>query len=136
MFMPHCSGHAGHHADAHVHTRRAGTRRPAAAAHGSASDIGDNVGANRRQRPRGRRVRCGATPVEPPGEGGRSTESLVLEPVLKINLDAAPGAAAIDAGSACVPLKAAFVAVDLDRGSIRWSVNLVTTQPAAVSEGL
>ncbi len=77
-------------------------------------------------------------PVEPPGKRGRSTESLVLEPVLKINLDAAPtAAAAIDAGSAYVPLKSGrFVAIDLDRGSIRWSVNLVTTQPAAVSEGL
>jgi outer membrane protein assembly factor BamB len=77
-------------------------------------------------------------PIEPPAKRGRSSENLVLEPVLKINLDAAPtAAAAIDEGTAYVPLKSGrFVAIDLDRGTIRWSVDLVTTQPAAVSNGL
>jgi outer membrane protein assembly factor BamB len=77
-------------------------------------------------------------PVEPPVKRGRSNENLVLEPVLKINLDAAPAAAAaIDEGTAYVPLKSGrFVAIDLDRGTIRWSVDLVATQPAAVSNGL
>ena len=36
-----------------------------------------------------------------------------------------------------MPLKSGrFVAIDLDRGTIRWAVDLVTTQPAAVSNGL
>jgi outer membrane protein assembly factor BamB len=76
--------------------------------------------------------------VQPPAKRGRSNENLVLEPVLKINLDAAPAAAAaIDEGTAYVPLKSGrFVAIDLDRGTIRWSVDLATTKPAAVSNGL
>ena len=79
-------------------------------------------------------------PVEPPvkAKKGRPSENLVLEAVLKIHLDAAPAAAAaIDQATAYVPLKSGrFVAIDLDRGTIRWAVDLVTTQPAAVSEGL
>jgi outer membrane protein assembly factor BamB len=77
-------------------------------------------------------------PIAPPAKRGRSNENLVLEPVLKINLDAAPAAAAaIDEGTAYVPLKSGrFVAIDLDRGTIRWAVDLVSTQPAAVSNGL
>ena len=69
---------------------------------------------------------------------GRSNENLVLEPVLKIKLDAAPAAAAAtDESTAYVPLKSGrFVAIDLDRGTIRWSVDLVTSQPAAVSDAL
>jgi outer membrane protein assembly factor BamB len=36
-----------------------------------------------------------------------------------------------------VPLKSGrFVAIDLDRGTIRWAADLVSTQPAAVSNGL
>jgi len=79
-------------------------------------------------------------PVEPPvkTKKGRPSENLSLEAVLKINLDAAPAAAAaIDQATAYVPLKSGrFVAIDLDRGTIRWAVDLVTTQPAAVSDGL
>jgi outer membrane protein assembly factor BamB len=76
--------------------------------------------------------------IAPPAKRGRSNENLVLEPVLKVNLDAAPAAAAaIDEGTAYVPLKSGhFVAIDLDRGTIRWAADLVSTQPAAVSNGL
>ena len=36
-----------------------------------------------------------------------------------------------------MPLKSGrFVAIDLDRGTMRWAVDLATTKPAAVSNGL
>jgi outer membrane protein assembly factor BamB len=76
--------------------------------------------------------------IEPTPKGRRSTETLILEPVLKINLDAAPSAAAaIDESTAFVPLKSGrFVAVDLDRGTIRWAIDLVTNLPPAISDDL
>ena len=76
--------------------------------------------------------------IEPTPKHRRSNENLVLEAVLKINLDAAPSAAAaIDEGTAYVPLKSGrFVAIDLDRGSVRWSVDLATNLPAAISDDL
>jgi outer membrane protein assembly factor BamB len=72
------------------------------------------------------------------GKSKRSTETLVLEPILKVNLDASPSAAAaFDERTAYVPLKSGRVAaIDLVRGHVRWVVELTTTLPAAVSDGL
>ena len=74
--------------------------------------------------------------MRPPVKRGRSNENLVLEPVLKINSTPRPRPRRNRRAAPPVPLKSGrFVAIDLDRGTIRWAVDLVTTQPAAVSNG-
>jgi outer membrane protein assembly factor BamB len=65
-------------------------------------------------------------------------ETFNVEPVLTVTLDTGPAAApAFDEHGAYVALKnGTLVGIDLDSGAVRWTEDVVTTMPLAVSGGL
>lgn len=65
-------------------------------------------------------------------------ESADLQVSVRVNLEAAPAAqAGLDASAAYVPLRdGRLVAVDLTRGTVRWSIDLATTFAPVTGDGL
>lgn len=77
-------------------------------------------------------------PPAAPGSAGPAREAVDLSSNVKVALQSAPATqAAIDGSTAYVPLKdGRLVAVDLETGTIRWSLGYATTIPPVAGGGL